>query len=1813
MSSSDAFFTTTPPGSPEIPVDPMDWGGDDLETTSQRPQAPAAPPSMKSSRPASPSAPTPDPKRWKGDKDGSDDADDENASQVSRDSTPMHTDDPVAFYGQSGDGSPIGLTGGDGDINSDAKAVFDSLLSIKEWLHYRERSTSPLTAQMCVALAHRITELFEGAADLGLINLLAKDAGNDPRTIETLCAVRDACILHVPYPGNPLPSPPFPAPSGGAGPSTSSAAKGKQREGAKPPATPNSKQTDAAPAATKPVLKRSYARPTPGGPPPPIPRHSRPLPGGTFAAAARRAPAKTPAPTTNTSVEGILALAKVFPELSASEISTLYQQNVKRSAGSPSSPPPSKRVKSTTRGPSRMQIIVYAEATFTSNLETVVTPLNNRLASNRRRLRVAQAFTGMGGIVLATQSTPTAEDLPVVIDAARSWFPANTKVTAEIPASRSYLKIVNIPFFQKVGGAPITQDLVESRICQDPVTKNFHLASKPRVSRNSPASDSCTVWFDIWDTQSGANLKQLVNKRLSFGGQICMIRPAEKRPGTPQCQRCWKWGHIDTRCSLNRNICAHCGGPHGLQYHRVLGSCCKAKPKENPPVEATHPDEDCPHPPKCVNCGGEHLANAKTCPYFRHRFEPEWIKGRYERDANVNRNYELVSNILEERKSSFDLLLIQEPPWNFIRRTVSATNPEGEAVVGPPIHPDWMVIFRRPKGEDDRPRVMTYVNKRLAAMRPAFRTDLADHRDILVLTLWGEDNTPLHYINVYSDQSSTAINWLCDNVERLPQLQCMAGDFNCHSSVWDSRHEGNNHVATSLIDAASDLGVEVSVQPVRTPTHFPHARGLVPSVIDLMFLPQDRLVGLTHEVRTDWIGPSDHAPLCVTLPIRATEVASERLAMPKGSEEESSFLQALLIYIKSMDISNIDTRDALEDLIAGLARACNDAWNSNAKTVKVNTRSKAWWNADCATAMRQYRQSRSPADYGALRRATKAAKRQFFDERIETIATKNKRPWDLMNWTKQRNLPTYEAIRYNEAPCNTMDDFWQALHATYNAASDRPVKVEVLEEVEQEPPREWVDFSTAELREELAKCSNTSAPGPDHLTWYQLKKLVIDNDVADKFTKIASACLRALVTKWSQRPGSTTTSRWPDSRLSNRAFGASILNIVKMESDEDDLSDPDANKEESSDLELLALQVKQFWDTTNVLSEHRRRRLEERADRLVLRSTGAQVVGEMVAQDYAGRYLEVLSVVFTEYRKKYPKGTSNSAVSSIAGTPVTKKAPLNKGKGHWDDLFTPQAVASGSNQPLDEAAMAVSALHQARQLGESDDDYRRWAAAAEHERMTHLPTERKDTIMQPAGNKSTPAIQVPMEAKDGRVPLAKDWNNRVAYQRLRNTDLSWSKFMNYDDQGVVFEGHMPVDEMARQWASQTQGSDGGLGTGAVGKHNTTATANGRQDMQESINCGRDTCCREQHKTKMHEWLHQLIHERLAVQLLLPDRMKSRRADSKSIGTYSGSATFSELEEWLLSLVVMLAVSQFGGAECDQERVLITSAFLNGEAWKWYNRHVIHVNREKQSWTFKDVILGLYDQFVLPSTMQDARNDFNAVTYSASKGIQGLYDDLVDHTMNMAARTDDWMFLEKFLKTLLPQKTADYFERNISAQQTQSTNEKSYTKPAVQEQPGRGDHKPHINKLVVRTGDHPHHDHTKNLDHHNHPPGEIARSPRNHERSIIRAAHTAAIDAASEADDKDTSPEDPDRRETGRHDTEADKEDEDDEFVDMEVYNNEYYARDDEAECMFATTEVMASEERKEKPPIRRVKVRMGRDKIGRPVLPLRDKECLVTY
>ncbi|CAA7267765.1 unnamed protein product [Cyclocybe aegerita] len=126
---------------------------------------------------------------------------------------------------------------------------------------------------------------------------------------------------------------------------------------------------------------------------------------------------------------------------------------------------------------------------------------------------------------------------------------------------------------------------------------------------------------------------------------------------------------------------------------------------------------------------------------------------------------------------------------------------------------------------------------------------------------------------------------------------------------------------------------------------------------------------------------------------------------------------------------------------------------------------------------------------------------------LQEIATSRKRPWDLMEWVKQCKLPPCEAIRNGDQPCHDMDDLWDTLHGTYNSALDREYDASVLDELPDEPVCEWADFLEHELLSALKGCSNSSAPGPDHVTWVHLKELLKDKHVLALFIMLANACL----------------------------------------------------------------------------------------------------------------------------------------------------------------------------------------------------------------------------------------------------------------------------------------------------------------------------------------------------------------------------------------------------------------------------------------------------------------------------------------------------------------------------------------------------------------------------------------------------------------------------------------------------------------------------------------------------------------------------------
>ena len=198
----------------------------------------------------------------------------------------------------------------------------------------------------------------------------------------------------------------------------------------------------------------------------------------------------------------------------------------------------------------------------------------------------------------------------------------------------------------------------------------------------------------------------------------------------------------------------------------------------------------------------------------------------------------------------------------------------------------------------------------------------------------------------------------------------------------------------------------------------------------------------------------------------------------------------------------------LDSIVLAVAQAFQGAWDSFSKEIQITDRSSPWWNEECTAAFDQYRASRDKDDWRSFRRVVKTAKRIFFDERIDKISNSHKRPWDLMNWVQQRKNPPCEAIQYNGRPCLDMPSLWDALHNTYNLASNRPYDIDCLNSLPDLPVREWVPFSALELEEALSSCSSSSAPGPDHITWVHLKSFIQHPETLRVFIYIANACLR---------------------------------------------------------------------------------------------------------------------------------------------------------------------------------------------------------------------------------------------------------------------------------------------------------------------------------------------------------------------------------------------------------------------------------------------------------------------------------------------------------------------------------------------------------------------------------------------------------------------------------------------------------------------------------------------------------------------------------
>ena len=209
---------------------------------------------------------------------------------------------------------------------------------------------------------------------------------------------------------------------------------------------------------------------------------------------------------------------------------------------------PKPRLNMTTKGPSHKQVIIPINndlgKRFIKDLATHITNINHALKNIKSNICANFICADNKDIIITTNNIASNSNLQKIKKYIKNSLQTNDDsiATPRLPQSKSYLKIVGIPYFVNKSNTCISSEDIEHILKNNHIFNNIVLASRLRVIKVSPKSDMAIVWIDIWDTQNDNNAKKIINRQFNVGSIITMVRGANINPGTPQCKNCWKWG-----------------------------------------------------------------------------------------------------------------------------------------------------------------------------------------------------------------------------------------------------------------------------------------------------------------------------------------------------------------------------------------------------------------------------------------------------------------------------------------------------------------------------------------------------------------------------------------------------------------------------------------------------------------------------------------------------------------------------------------------------------------------------------------------------------------------------------------------------------------------------------------------------------------------------------------------------------------------------------------------------------------------------------------------------------------------------------------------------------------------------------------------------------------------------------------------------------------------------------------------------------------------------------------------------------------------
>jgi len=157
------------------------------------------------------------------------------------------------------------------------------------------------------------------------------------------------------------------------------------------------------------------------------------------------------------------------------------------------------RISMTTKDPSHKQVIIPMGNNITKEFikesNSHITNINCALKAIKSSMIADFICVDNKGIVITTNNVVSGLDLQEIKKYVKNslFSDANKVSSVRLPQSKSYLKIVGIPFISEKTNSCITSDEIEDVLKNNHIFNNIVLTSKPHIIKMSPKSDMAII------------------------------------------------------------------------------------------------------------------------------------------------------------------------------------------------------------------------------------------------------------------------------------------------------------------------------------------------------------------------------------------------------------------------------------------------------------------------------------------------------------------------------------------------------------------------------------------------------------------------------------------------------------------------------------------------------------------------------------------------------------------------------------------------------------------------------------------------------------------------------------------------------------------------------------------------------------------------------------------------------------------------------------------------------------------------------------------------------------------------------------------------------------------------------------------------------------------------------------------------------------------------------------------------------------------------------------------------------------------------